>query len=73
MEKDKPRKNCIICEKIIHRGSNSGIHLRRSRRAVTCSKPCARIYLRIHSYFWATYQHEIRRLKRRIKKLEKSK
>ncbi|KKN22729.1 hypothetical protein LCGC14_0912310 [marine sediment metagenome] len=43
------RKNCIICEKEIHRASNpKRSKVRRQLTGVTCSRDCARIYRRVH-------------------------
>ena len=48
------RKNCIICEKEIHRATGRSSKVRRQLTGLTCSRDCARIYHRV--------QHHIRRL-----------
>ena len=47
----KIMKNCIICEKEIHRTkSNAGDRLRRKKTAVTCCKYCSKMYARVYHY-----------------------
>jgi len=49
--KTKPRENCIVCGKDIHRSKVKGTYkARRSVNSVTCSHECARLYERIARY-----------------------
>ena len=45
----KPRKNCIICEREIFRGRNQNKEKRRDNSA-TCSSKCSKTYLRVLNY-----------------------
>lgn len=44
------RKNCVICQKPIPRGSYHSMKTRRGRLDVTCKKSCGKIYLRAYKY-----------------------
>lgn len=60
------RKNCIVCEKEIHRSKyKKGLALRRGNKAVTCSRPCARIYTRIVNYIRGRINRENKKKKKK--------
>lgn len=71
----RPRKKCIICEKKIKRrkGKAAGARTRpsRSKKAITCSKKCAKIYNRISTKIYRRDYDKIKKLKNKIKKLKK--
>lgn len=70
-KKMKPRKNCIVCEKKIYRSSRRGqLKTRRQNFTLTCSRKCAKIYIRIRKHVVEYYRRRIKRLERKIKELE---
>jgi len=64
----KPRENCIVCGKKIHRSKVKATYkTRRSVNSVTCSHECARLYEKI-----ARYVREKRNSNLNIKKEQKA-
>lgn len=58
----KMRKNCIICEKEIHRAkSKGGCFERRSSNAITCSRKCSKVYYRIYHYMYKKLNKKLKK------------
>lgn len=68
------RENCIICEKPLRRVANKGSpRLRRGKRAVTCSKECSRLYIRISAYVAVKMRKRLKEFIDHLKQSLKSK
>jgi hypothetical protein len=61
----KPRKNCIICEREIFRGRNQNKE-KRGDNFATCSSRCSKTYMRVINYV-------SRRIRRKLKEKYKIK
>ena len=69
--KKKPRKDCIFCESKIYRAKRRGqSKQRRGKNNITCSRPCARRYIKVQNHVSEKYRGRIRKLNNMIKKLE---